>query len=90
MTNRPAQQEQFSTRAILRRIDRSEEALAAFRKAAELEPENSAVADAMGQLLLALGRREEAVRQFERSLELNPNQPEIREIIRRSKLRTSN
>jgi tetratricopeptide (TPR) repeat protein len=68
---------------ILRRVDRAEDALAAFRKAAELDPGNPAVPDAMGRLLLTLGRREEAKQQLDRSLRMNPNQPEIQEIIRR-------
>jgi tetratricopeptide (TPR) repeat protein len=47
-------------------------ALAAFEKAAALDPGSPRLQDEIGFLLAVLNRREEASQRFERSLELNP------------------
>jgi tetratricopeptide (TPR) repeat protein len=53
-------------------LSRDAEAVEAFGRAAELEPDNGAHAHNIGAALCDLGRYEKAVEAFERSLDVGP------------------
>jgi len=50
-----------------------EESLAAAKRAADLEPENSGVLDTLAEVLFRLNRRDEALEAIERALALDPD-----------------
>jgi len=57
----------------LRRLGRDEEALRAYRRAVEIEPDDALAWNNKGVSLRRLGRHEEALRAFERAYELDPS-----------------
>jgi tetratricopeptide (TPR) repeat protein len=57
---------------ILALFGRSQEALAAYAKAVELEPENAELRSDLGRTLLALEREEDALDAFTKAVELTP------------------
>jgi TolB-like protein/DNA-binding winged helix-turn-helix (wHTH) protein/Tfp pilus assembly protein PilF len=57
---------------LLRKLDRAEEALPMFLKAAELDPLSGMILLSVGVTLESLGRFEEALAWYEQSLELDP------------------
>ncbi len=66
---------------VLEDLDRDEDAITSFRRAAEIAPSSPEPANALGRLLARLGRRNEAAIELERSLRLDPGQREPREIL---------
>jgi Flp pilus assembly protein TadD len=64
--------------AILLRANRIELAVAHWRAAAELVPDDWLVHANYAQALLAAGRRDEAKQRFQRALQLNPEQPQAK------------
>ncbi len=60
---------------------RMREALAAYRRACEIEPGNALAWRNRGLAALRLGSRDEAALAFRRSLELEPDQPELRRML---------
>ena len=57
---------------LLRRLGRTERALADFTRAASADPENAIAHALLGEQLVALGRPEEALKSFENAVEADP------------------
>lgn len=59
----------------LRAVGRLPEALAAIRRAQELDPLSPAIGRDLGRVLLSLRRPDQAIEQYRKTLELDPNFP---------------
>ncbi len=59
-----------------------EKALALYRRALEISPDNSLAYTDIGWSLLGMGKTQEAIKAFEQALELNPS-PEVKEYARK-------
>jgi tetratricopeptide (TPR) repeat protein len=62
---------------LLVAMGRYEEAVAGYRKAAQLKPDITQYSDNLGALLSNLGRHQEAIEAFEEGLRANPGYPPI-------------
>lgn len=59
-------------------------------QAVDLEPENTAVRDTLGMVLLERGEADEAARQFRQALEITPHVPELRYHLARALAESGN
>jgi amino acid adenylation domain-containing protein len=56
-------------------VGKTQEAIAAYQKARELQPENPSIYRILGNILCEVGDREGAIENYQKAIELNPQQP---------------